>query len=83
MDQILYQEEMSQESRSICTRLWKDDIRGLYLLLTIALDLTHLKHLLGTNEVQGTLSYWEVIFNYFCSCLYREFWKPHTSYVDI
>lgn len=39
MDQILYQEEMSQESRSICTRLWKDDIRGLYLLLTIALDL--------------------------------------------
>ena len=57
VDQILYQEEISQELHSICTGFWKENISGLYLLLIIALDLIYLKHLLSTTEVQGTLFY--------------------------
>lgn len=51
VDQILYQEEICQELHSICTGFWKDNISGLYLLLIIDLDLIHLNHVLGTNEL--------------------------------
>ena len=53
VDQSLYLEEISQELHSIFTDFWKDNISGLYLLVTVVFRLSPF-HIISSLWLYGS-----------------------------